>query len=471
MRPKLFVYSRSLYRVLRGNPYQGKVRNVRMKTLIIWSLALSIVCLQSARAWPQTLNRGPYLQTATPTSMIVKWRTDTNSSSRVRYGAAPNTLNQIVDVPGSTQNHRVALSGLDPETRYYYAVGTSTKVLAGGDSDHFFVTSPIVGHFKATRIWVIGDSGTADNKARAVRDGFLSVNGGPHVDLWLMLGDNAYNDGQDDEYQEAVFNLYPSILRNTVVWPTFGNHDARSASSSSQSGAYYDIFSLPKNGEAGGIASGTEAYYAFDYANIHFVVLDSQETNRSAQGTMATWLENDLANTTQEWIVAYWHHPPYSKGSHDSDNEEELIDMRQNFLPILEDGGVDLVLSGHSHSYERSLFVDGHYGASSSLKAAMILDASFGRDQDQGPYTKNLSGTNTGTVYSVAGSSGKTSGGTLDHPVMKVNLKRLGSMLIDINARRLDAAFIDDTGTTLDRFSILKVDNVPPRSPEELQAR
>ena len=69
---------------------------------------------------------------------------------------------------------------------------------------------------------------------------------------------------------------------------------------------------------------------------------------------MAIWLRSDLAVTTNRWLVAFWHHPPYTKGSHDSDAEAELIEMRQNIVPILEAGGVDLVLSGHSHSYERS---------------------------------------------------------------------------------------------------------------------
>ena len=99
-----------------------------------------------------------------------------------------------------------------------------------------------------------------------------------------------------------------------------------------------------------GVPSGTEAYYSFDFANVHFVVLDSQESPRTPAGAMLGWLEADLASTTRHWIVAYWHHPPYSKGSHDSDDPADsggrLIDMRQYALPILEDHGVDVVFSG-----------------------------------------------------------------------------------------------------------------------------
>ena len=75
---------------------------------------------------------------------------------------------------------------------------------------------------------------------------------------------------------------------------------------------------------------------------------------------MLTWLKEDLAGTTQEWKIAFWHHPPYTKGSHDSDSENALADMRQNLVPILERGGADLVLTGHSYSYERSVLLNGN---------------------------------------------------------------------------------------------------------------
>ena len=55
---------------------------------------------------------------------------------------------------------------------------------------------------------------------------------------------------------------------------------------------------------------------------------------------MLTWLGQDLAQNTADWLIAFFHHPPYSKGSHNSDTEGQLIDMRANALPILEDYGV-----------------------------------------------------------------------------------------------------------------------------------
>jgi 3',5'-cyclic AMP phosphodiesterase CpdA len=100
---------------------------------------------------------------------------------------------------------------------------------------------------------------------------------------------------------------------------------------------------------------------------------------------MLTWLENDLAATDKQWIIAYWHHPPYSKGSHDSDLETWSIEMRTNVLPILEAHGVDLVLTGHSHSYERSYLLNGHYGSSTTLTSGMVLDAGDGPRTETAP--------------------------------------------------------------------------------------
>jgi len=345
-----------------------------------------------------------------------------------------------------------------PDTAYYYAVGTSAAALAGDDADHVFVTAPATGTSAPTRVWVLGDSGTADANAAAVRDAYYDFSAGAYTDLVLMLGDNAYNSGTDSEYQTAVFDFYPEVLRQTSLWTTLGNHDGASASSATQTGPYYEIFTLPAAAEAGGVASGTEAYYSFDYGDIHFVCLDSHDSDRSAGGAMLTWLEDDLAATDAAWVIAFWHHPPYSKGSHDSDSESRLVQMRENALPILEAYGVDLVLGGHSHAYERSFLLDGHYGGSATLTADMILDSGDGDAAGDGAYAKATAGMGAreGAVYVVAGSSGKISGGALNHPAMFTSLNELGSLVLDIDGDTLEATFLNETAGTSDTFTIQK---------------
>ena len=122
---------------------------------------------------------------------------------------------------------------------------------------------------------------------------------------------------------------------------------------------------------------------------------------------MCAWLQEDLASHDKEWLIAYWHHPPYTKGSHDSDVETELIQMRQNVVPILEAFGTDLVLCGHSHCYERSFLINGHYGLSGTFGATMKRDGGSGREDDTGSYVKPGTNSAEGTVYVVAGCSGQ----------------------------------------------------------------
>ncbi|MGQ0658803.1 MAG: metallophosphoesterase, partial [Chromatiales bacterium] len=408
------------------------------------------------------VTRGPYLQIGTPTSVVVRWRTDAATDSFVMYGAAPGSLTLLAGDPLLTTEHEVTLTALDADTKYYYSIGTSATALVGDDFRHFFITSPVPGAARPAHIWILGDAGTKDASQRAVRDAFYSFTGSRHTDLWLMLGDNAYSNGLDTEYQLAVFDMYPETLRRSVLWPTRGNHDRgpRDALGNWTNGeTYYNVFSLPRAGEAGGMASGTEVYYSFDYGNVHFICLESTlSVWRALDSPMWTWLREDLLANNKHWTIAFWHHPPYSKGSHNSDSEIELREMRERALPMLEDVGVDLVLTGHSHSYERSFLLDQHYGSSTTLTNAMKLDAGNGRVDGTGAYSKVTLGPNPheGAVYVVAGSSGKTSGGTLNHPVMVASFNLLGSVVLDIDGNQLDAKFINVNGAVQDYFTMLK---------------
>jgi hypothetical protein len=404
---------------------------------------------------PPTVVRGPYLQSGGSDSVVVRWRTSEPTGSTVAFGQSTIALTKVVTSSDATTEHEVKLTGLSADTKYFYGFGVADAPLLGGDDDHFVVTAPEKGTAKPTRIWAIGDAGTADREQAAVRDAYLAHTGTRGTDLWLMLGDNAYDDGTDDEYQAAVFDMYPTILRNSVLWSTLGNHDGHTADSAAQSGPYYDLFTLPKQAEAGGVSSGTEAYYSFDYGQIHFVCLDSYDSDTDPDGDMITWLENDLAANSQPWLIAFWHHPPYTKGSHDSDSEGGLIDMREIAVPILEEHGVDLVLTGHSHSYERSMFLNGHYGYSDSLESSMVIDSGDGRSDGDGAYTRGATDP-AGAVYIVAGSSGKISGGDLNHPAMFISLNELGSVVVDVDGSNMDVGFIDDAGAKVDWFSIVK---------------
>lgn len=407
----------------------------------------------------QQIVRGPYLQRATPSSMTMMWRTDIPCGSRVAYAATiVGPANEVVD-PASTTEHVVTLTGLHAGRHYLYAVGTPDKILAGGDAATAFRTAPVPATRLPIRVWVLGDSGTANGSARLVRDSYYAFSAQRATDLWLMLGDNAYDSGTDSEFQAAVFqDMYEAMLMTSPLWPTIGNHDAKSSDSPTQSGVYFEVFALPKAAEAGGTPSNTEAYYSFDYGNAHFLVLDSADSDRSVGGNMYQFAAADLLANHADWTFAYFHQPPYSKGSHDSDTEQDMIDMRVNFGPLLEQHGVDVVLTGHSHSYERTMLINGHYGPSTTFTSSMVVDGGDGAVQGSGAYQKAVLGpdANSGTVYVVAGASGKYSPGAFDHPAVIKAGSFLSSLVIDIHGSQLDVRGLRDNGDIFDHFTIVK---------------
>ena len=411
------------------------------------------------------LIRGPYLHGGSPSNMVVRWRTDVVESGRVRFGTTTN-LGLFADEGSATTNHTVALSNLAPDTVHFYSVGTASGTLAGG-SNYFFRTPPPVGSHRPIRAWVLGDFGFTNQSALPVRNAYYGTTTNRYTDLFLLLGDNAYHNGGDEVWQVAVFNTYSNVLRQTPVWSTIGNQETGNSATAPPS-TYLQNFTFPTNGEAGGVPSGTERYYSFDFGNAHFVCLDSMSSARTIGSPMLLWLEEDLRQNTNEWLIVFFHHPPYSKGSNDSDSRQEQIQMRTNAVPLLEAYGVDLVLSGHSHSYERSYLLDGHYGFSATFTNSMMVDRGDGSLDGDGAYQKPVLGetARAGAVYAVAGSGASLGGGALNHPVMYRSLNQLGSMILEIHANRLDAKFIRETGAIEDEFTILK-----GAAPAKLNAR
>jgi len=438
----------------------------RVFSALLIAFSLTIVPGSLSAADP-SLTRGPYLQMGTHDSMIVRWRTDVATDSQVRFGTTQGVLTGTATDGTLTTEHIVRITGLLPDTKYFYEVGTTTSGLSGNDAATYFYTNPAPGTVRPYRFWVIGDAGTGNVQQTNVRNAYSAYNGAGRTDAWLMLGDNAYSSGTDSEYQSYVYNVYPSMLRNVVVWPALGNHDTAQSTNPPASLPYFQMFSLPTNAEAGGFPSGTEKYYSFDYGNVHFIELDSMASSRSSTGTMANWLRSDLAQNTKRWTVAYWHHAPYTFGTHNSDTEIELAEMRANINPILEAGGVDLVLAGHSHSYERSYLIDGHYGTSGTFTNAMKLDGTGG------PYNKPAVNAHEGTVYIVAGTSGRL--GSLmaqaPYPAMYSSRTDAGSLVLDVNGDQMLIRFLTQTGAIGDTITINKgVAAAPPAAPSELTA-
>lgn len=443
-------------------------------TLLLPLLLLTLPALMQAQQPDRPiLLRGPYLQVATPTGITIRWRTAVYDRSLVRYGADAAKLDLEVRDSSLVSEHIVRIEGLKPYTKYYYSIGSLNEALEG-DQDNYFYTLPEAGSDTLITVAGFGDCGNNSINQRNVRDQMVKYLEGKTLNAWILMGDNAYNNGTDAEFQAKFFNNYQQVfLKKYPLFPVPGNHDyndSRSAPAADRFRiAYYQNFSVPSQGEAGGVASNTQSYYSYDIGNIHFLALDSYGPDRKGThiydeaGEQAEWVKKDLAaNRNKKWVVAYWHHPPYTKGSHDSDTEDLLVAIREHFIRILEDNGVDLILCGHSHVYERSRMMKGYYGSAAQFDSTKYdLSTSSGLydgSKNSAPYLKSSANAD-GTVYVVSGSSGAQGGrqATWPHRAMYYSNNEIGgAVVLEVKGNRLDLKWICADGRIGDHFTMMK---------------
>lgn len=188
------------------------------------------------------------------------------------------------------------------------------------------------------RIAVAGDTGTGSAAQHATAAVMAAAAAAHPFDALLLLGDLVYPDGDADLVDDVVTEPFAPVLDDgTVLLPALGNHDYGS-------------------GEQSEILAGLgrdSPWYVEQVGPVRVVVLDS---NRVADPEQTRWLRTVLAQPTGpgEWTVAAMHHPAYSAGHHGSDE-----DVQATWSPLFAAAGVDLVLAGHDHDYQRSSPQDG----------------------------------------------------------------------------------------------------------------
>lgn len=439
-----------------------------MKKVIIIAIFQSLFINQ---LFAQKVIRGPYLQQPTADGMTIRWRTDVSTSSEVVITSETGIISAFKS-DASTTEHSIELSGLLSGEKYAYSIGAINRKLKENVNQYVVITpkkeakSPI-------NFWAMGDFG-ASNSAKyvpnqaAVRRQFLDKK--KHADLWVWLGDNSYCCGTEAEYQTQVFDYYgDEILDNMPILPSPGNHEYYGLSpdfetlKKSRDIPYFDIITTPTKGESGGIASNTEAYYSVDYGNVHFVSLDSYGYDdgkyplADKRSKQYQWLERDLSANKLLWTVVFFHHPPFTKRSHDSDAERELEVIREILIPVFDKYNVDVVLSGHSHVYERSFLMKGHSGHSTTFNKSqhVIQETNAFYTADSPPIINKVDG----TIYMVIGSAGRLdwNGRTEPHPSsVYSNYKIGGSSVFTVDDNRLDSEWLSADGEIRDKFTVFK---------------
>jgi len=312
--------------------------------------------------------RAPYLQSLASDSVIVAWVASDAGEPLVDFGTTPAFGTTVLAT--SQGDHRAAtLRGLQTGTRYYYRVRAGERVLATGESLQFR-TDPGKQH-RQFSFFVTGDIGSQTGDQVYTRDSILRAPTKP--DFGLLCGDVIYKKGHSNNYDRRLMRPWQDIFSQFCVWPALGNHDWKSDPKDNWENEWY----LPNN----------EHYYSFDYGSAHFIALDTRDGDLYDRANQVEWLERDLqANKDAEWLIVYFHHPGITCTYKKYNNA--VID---NFVPLFDRFGVDVVFCGHAHTYERT------YPIANGQTVSEDMDPHYVDPQ--------------GTVYIVSGAGAKPKSG------------------------------------------------------------
>jgi len=235
--------------------------------------------------------------------------------------------------------HIARLEGLSPNTRYVYRVVLGDGTVLAHDGMNF------VSHGNGPfNFLVLGDSGEPSSEQYLLGHQLSQE----RPAMVVHTGDIAYFEGSFREFRINYFERYP-VMSAVPFFPAPGNHEYLTADAV----PYRTLHSVP-SGTVPDVDRGK--YYSFDWSNVHFVSLDSNVSlDRAAtgEGGMLKWLEDDLRSTSKFWRIVFFHHPPYGTGPTQTNLQSALV--RELVVPILEKYGVQVVFSGHEHSYQRTV--------------------------------------------------------------------------------------------------------------------
>jgi 3',5'-cyclic AMP phosphodiesterase CpdA len=182
----------------------------------------------------------------------------------------------------------------------------------------------------------VGGRGRGVRRVRATAEAVRQVDSVHPLDGLVLLGDNVYPSGDPARLDETVFGPFAAVLDHVPLFAVLGNHDVRRGHAAAQ------LAALGMPGRWWAQAFGEH------------VLLVGLDSNLVGDPTQQDWLADTLAAATQRWRIVVVHHSPYSAGYQESD-----LAVRRAFVPLFERYGVQLVVSGHDHDYQRSKPVGG----------------------------------------------------------------------------------------------------------------
>jgi hypothetical protein len=406
---------------------------------VVLSIVFVIIGAQRTNAGSSDPPTGIHLnwnEDDTAHTIVVTWITVMdNAGDNVKYGI--NSGNYTHSVVGSHHTysgagewvHDVELTGLSPNTIYYFICGGDN---GGWSGERSFRTAP--DNSMAFRFVAGGDSRSGADWPTG-RDSVSQAMAKFNPSFVLFSGDFAYQGDYQwewDNWLDAAEMYWVDNNNLSIpIIPCLGNHEMYGNSGAS----YIGQFSLPVNDQ------GNDLWYSLDWGpNLHITVLDTQTTMTGAQ---LDFLRQDLAaHENYLWKVVLFHEPPYSDGPDGSNSA-----VQRYWVPVFDNYHVDLVICGHNHLYERTYRLEN------------------GTISDNGSDNGTVYGPDNGTIYIVSGGwgaplyTGSPSWFAAVGPISEHHFT-----VVDIlDNGMLKVRAVDTDGNVLDEFSVQKTVSVPQK--------
>ena len=304
-----------------------------MKTF--WrSICIILVFFSSNTTVFAGITKGPYLlYEGSNTSMAVLWQTDTTESTVINWGTNSTcSAGQTASAEYGDHQHKVVITGLQPNTKYYYKVE--------GYSSGSFYTAPD-SSAKSVKILSYGDTRSRPTNQELVVTRMRVAYAADPAFQSIVLHVGDWVSGNRESYWTSQFfvNTNPQMhafQSEVPIGGVRGNHE--------EDGTYFKkYFPYPYV---------SNFYWSYDYGPVHVVVVD-QYASYTSGSAQYNWLIKDLTSTTKPWKILMFHEPAWSAGGHENNT------AAQKYLhPLCKKHKIDLVLNGHNHYYARAM-VDG----------------------------------------------------------------------------------------------------------------
>lgn len=284
---------------------------------------------------PAGLYIAPYLQNVTPAGITIMWETTDSVVGTVEYSEGDGFDHQVSET-SPVKIHEIHLAGLKTGTKYYYRVRYEDVILPPAS----FTTAPPPGT-GTWRLVVYGDNRTNPDTHEGNVKQIMKLNPG----IVLNSGDLVSQGSDYKQWKPQYFDPLRGLAEYVPIFTCLGNHEQNADH-------YYNYASVPDEND--------EVYYSFDYGNAHIIGLNSNARDAPYQpgDPQTEWLIRDLeANKDKQWTIVFFHHPLFR--CHPGRGIEG---QRWVWQPIFDKYGVDLIVNGHDHYYQRTYAVGSYTG-------------------------------------------------------------------------------------------------------------